>query len=574
MSDWRSRCEAKRAERDARIPADFRLPAEVLARWNNASSAADFFDKEPGILTAEERTMTDATATEALEKLRTGKWTSEALTRATCKRAAIAQQLLNCLTELFFDEAIERAKQLDAEFKRTGKPVGRLHGLPMSIKDLFFWPGLDATKGLVAYISMPVPKDAPLPVPVKGFWDAGAVFYCKTQVPQSMMTFESGNAVFGRAANPWNRALTPGGSSGGEGALVAFRGSPLGIGTDIGGSVRIPAFFSGVYGLKTSAGRVSRKQVPHNGPGMGVVGGSGMTGVQGPLARSIEDLELYMEVEVAAEEWKHDADIVPIPWTPVTLPPKLKLGFFTSNGFTNPPPPMRRVLDKALDALRAAGHELVPFPTPHVAEMVGLWYCTCTGDGLVNLRSTIEQGGEGFDVSISPFVDWGVGQGFLGKKVTEWGAEDEAVRTVRRYERGALTVAELAGLVAERDKIKNIYNDQFTALGIDAVICPPFGIPAIPHETAQKVFGVIAYTAMFNVLEWAAGNVPHGHVDPVVEGKHEGPYLNSFDREVGELFDPEVFKGAPLGVQVATRRWQEERCLAVMKVVDAALNGK
>lgn len=88
---------------------------------------------------------------------------------------------------MFFDEAIERAKSLDAEFKRTGKPAGPLHGLPLSIKDLFFYPGHDSTKGLVAYIGHPVPKDAEMPVPVKVFWEAGAVFYAKTTVPQSMV---------------------------------------------------------------------------------------------------------------------------------------------------------------------------------------------------------------------------------------------------------------------------------------------------------------------------------------------------------------------------------------------------
>lgn len=101
-----------------------------------------------------------------------------------------------------------------------------------------------------------------------------------------------------------------------------------------------------------------------------------------------------------------------------------------------------------------------------------------------------------------------------------------------------------------------------------------FGIPAVPHMTAQKVFSVLSYSSMFNLLDYAAGNVPFGHVDPSIDTKNPGPYWNSFDREVGELFDPDVFKGAPVGVQVCTRRWEEEKCLKVMQVVDDVLKGR
>jgi amidase len=187
MSYWKAKIAAKQAERDKAIPEKWKLKPEVLARWANKDGVVDFFDKEPGILNDEERAMTECTATQAIAKLQSGEWSSLAVTSAVCHRAAIAQQLLNCLTEIFFEDALKRAAELDAEFKRTGKPTGPLHGLPISIKDLFFYPGYDSTKGLVAYIGDPVPKDAAWPVPMKVFWEAGCVYYCKTQVPQSMV---------------------------------------------------------------------------------------------------------------------------------------------------------------------------------------------------------------------------------------------------------------------------------------------------------------------------------------------------------------------------------------------------
>lgn len=97
--------------------------------------------------------------------------------------------------------------------------------------------------------------------------------------------------------------------------------------------------------------------------------------------------------------------------------------------------------------------------------------------------------------------------------------------------------------------------------------------PQVPHGKAPDAFAAIVHTVMFNVLDYAAGNIPHDHVDPAVDTKNGGPYWNLFDREIAELFDPKVFEGAPSGVQVVCRRFEEEKCLEVMRVVDGLLNG-
>lgn len=151
------------------------------------------------------------------------------------QRASVAQQALNCLTELFFDQAIDRAKFLDNEFQKTGRPVGPLHGLPVSLKDCFNVAGTDSTIGMTGYAFQPETKNS---VMVDVLLRAGAVLYVKTNVPQSMMTPDTENFTFGRTRNPRSKYLTAAGSSGGLGALVAFRGSLVGIGTDAGGSVR------------------------------------------------------------------------------------------------------------------------------------------------------------------------------------------------------------------------------------------------------------------------------------------------------------------------------------------------
>jgi Asp-tRNA(Asn)/Glu-tRNA(Gln) amidotransferase A subunit family amidase len=173
---------------------------------------------------------------------------------AFCKRAAIAQQCVNCLTETMFPSALARARECDAHFARTGTTLGPLHGLPISLKDSFNVRGVQSTIGYTAFIAHP--PAATNGVLVDMLLEAGAVLYVKTNLPQTMMTADSHNNVFGRTLNPWNLSWTAGGSTGGEGALVAMRGSVLGVATDIAGSNRIPAFCCGISSFKPSSGRV------------------------------------------------------------------------------------------------------------------------------------------------------------------------------------------------------------------------------------------------------------------------------------------------------------------------------
>lgn len=136
-----------------------------------------------------------------------------------------------------FPQALEAAKKLDAQFAATGKPTGPLHGLPVSLKDNFNVTGKDSTLGFSFWVNQPATHDS---VMAELLRNQGAVLYVKTNVPTAMMIAETVNNVYGRTTNPRNRQLTSGGSSGGESALIAFGGSPLGVGTDIGENLEVP----------------------------------------------------------------------------------------------------------------------------------------------------------------------------------------------------------------------------------------------------------------------------------------------------------------------------------------------
>ena len=195
---WRDIAARKQKERAERIPQDWLLPSSYSAEINRDNVLS--VPRECGLFSSEELRITegyDATALVAL--LAEGKLTSVEVATAFCKRAAIAHQLTNCLTEILFKEAIARATKLDDEFKRTGKPTGPLHGLPISLKDTFKIKGCDASVGIAGLCFKPSTTNSAL---VDLLLEQGAVLYCKTNIPQTMAALDSHNNVFGRTINP------------------------------------------------------------------------------------------------------------------------------------------------------------------------------------------------------------------------------------------------------------------------------------------------------------------------------------------------------------------------------------
>lgn len=250
-----------------------------------------------------------------------------------------------------FNEAVETAKSLDERLRTTGKLVGPFHGLPISLKDNFNIVGKDSTVGFASLVNQPATYNSSL---VELLEKAGAVRYCKTNVPTAMMIAESVNNVFGRTLNPLNRKLTSGGSSGGESALIAFGGSPLGVGTDIGGSLRIPAACTGIFTLRPSAGRFTTQRCRS-----GLAGQEAILSVNGPMARTLEDITLWAKTVVDAQPWLIDPKCLPIPWRPVEYKKKLKIAVMPNDGIVTPTPPVARALKETAEKLEKAGHEMV-----------------------------------------------------------------------------------------------------------------------------------------------------------------------------------------------------------------------
>jgi fatty acid amide hydrolase len=233
------------------------------------------------------KSLTDLSAVELASLIASGAATSQEVVEAHIQRIEQVNPKLNAVVIKRYEQARQEARDADARRAGGGK-LGPLHGVPMTVKECLDVKDTPSTFGLEAQKAAIAGRDG---AAVARLREAGAIILGKTNVAQLLMYYESDNPVYGRTNNPWNLDRTPGGSSGGEAAIIASGGSPMGLGTDIGGSLRIPASFCGIVSLKPTTGRVNdpgRYSVP--------VGQRAILSQIGPMARSVEDVALLLEV--------------------------------------------------------------------------------------------------------------------------------------------------------------------------------------------------------------------------------------------------------------------------------------
>ncbi|CRL26866.1 Amidase [Penicillium camemberti] len=544
-SNWQDLVAAKRHECEQKIPRDWLLSAEQLAFAQETPRVLDIdLPRRSGLLSEVELDLTENyTASQLLNKLASGQVNSLAVTTAFCKRAAIAQQVLSCLTETFFPQALERARYLDEYLQREGKPVGPLHGLPISIKDSFCVEGVQSTIGYVAFLeNEPAKTNSAL---VKMLLELGAVLYVKTNIPQTLMTADSENNIFGRALNPHKTTLTAGGSSGGEGALVAFRGSILGVGTDIAGSIRIPALCCGVYGFKPTTDRI-----PFGGQVSGAVKGiPGLVPVAGPLAHSIADLKLLMSSVVAdGQAWKYDSAAVGVPWqtisSSINASESLTIGVFAEDEYFPLHPPVKRALDRAVEALTQAGHRIVRLSVDDEAQSlaytsrIAFQYFTYGPH-----RDIIAASGEPPVTSVAKAASPMSSGPFPAQQ-------------------GQGPFETILALHTARQRVHEAWRQTWVDQKLDVILAPGAQSTAVGHDT----YGWPSYTVMWNVLDYPACIIPFGKASKELDPE---PMTTSDDAQPDYL--PDEVDGAPCAIQVITPRFQDEKCLWAADIIDRAL---
>jgi fatty acid amide hydrolase len=464
---------------------------------------------------------------------------------------------LNAVVVKRFDQARQEAAEADAALAR-GEAAGPLHGVPVTIKECLDVAGTPTTWGLTDRAGDRAGQDDPV---VARLRRAGAIILGKTNVAQLLTGCESHNPLYGRTVNPWNSERSPGGSSGGEGAIIAAGGSPLGIGTDIGGSIRTPAHFCGIHGLKPTSGRVRTappRAIYHVRPEA-----AGMSQA-GPLARSVSDLTLALQVLSEGDGQR--------PVEPGSVCLKgLRIGLYTDDGVLGAAPSVRRAVEEAAEALRQRGAEVVPF-TPPSLEAHKLYMSLICADGGAGLLKTLGAS------QVSPTIR---------KTLTAQIMSDTArpliaglLRLMGQAFAGGVTLpsirrrtpAQMQELVRQQEAFRERFLGLLDAARLDALLCPPMAFPAVSHGGFDRLGGLEAsYDTLFNVTGLPAGVVSTSRVRPGEESDRPA----SRDQAVTAAAQMELgTAGLPVGVQVAARPWREDVVLALMGAIEEAFQGR
>lgn len=358
------------------------------ARVAVAAAAPPAVGQDPGELCR-------ATVAQLADLIRRRQVSSVDVVNACIARNEQVNPRLNAVVQLDGDRARESARAADQAMAR-GEVMGPLHGVPMTIKDSFDTAGMVSTGGTMGRKAFVPDHDATVVARLRG---AGAILLGKTNTPELTWSWETRNPAYGRTNNPWSPDLSPGGSSGGAAAIIAACGSPFDIGSDTGGSIRVPSHFCGIAGIKPTSGRV-----PRTGHIVGAEGHLQSLTQPGPMARSIDDLALLLGV-IAGPDWR-DASVVP---APLGDPEKvelrgIRLALHVDNGLRAPSPEVARVVKAAARALQDQGVEVEDERPEALKDVLSLDDDLYRADGASWLRRLLDRAGTkepGPDVAVS-----------------------------------------------------------------------------------------------------------------------------------------------------------------------------
>ncbi|PPQ94405.1 hypothetical protein CVT25_002493 [Psilocybe cyanescens] len=508
-------------------------------------------------LNSSDRAILDQYVEDLVSAVKSGTLDATDILTAYGKKTLDAHEVTNCLTEIMIGSAVDWAQNCNKD--------GPLAGVPISLKDTVGVKGWDGCIGYSAWVGKPAQEDSAL---VRLLRDAGAVPFVKTNIPVTLLSFESASDVFGRTTNPHKSTHSPGGSTGGEAALLAYGGSRIGIGTDVAGSVRVPAHYSGIYTIKASVGRFLRMGSSTSMPGQ-----EGVAPVYSPMSRTLEDLEYFWKAIMMMEPWKYDPSCLPIPWRAIDLTNKpLKWGVMWDDGVVLPSPACKRALDIVVRTLRKAGHVVVDINPPSPYDGLKLGSSLILADGgktATAPMSSFEYNDPGMVQAMRMFRL----PSFLRRLYIMY------VRYIKRDEvyAGLLegwhekTVVDFWPLVAKREAYKAKWWRFWGEQELDFVLTVPNALPAVPHGGMKNGFSSCGYTFLFNLLDYSAGVLPITHVDKGLDQLGTFHARNAIERGAYLDYNADDMHGLPVGVQVVGQRLEEEKVMEGMKILEKLL---
>ena len=437
---------------------------------------------------------------------------SEEVVSAHLDRIEAVNPALNAVVQVSGEEALEQARAADAALA-TGVVPGPLHGVPMTIKDNLDTAGIISTGGTQGRAAFVPEEDATV---VARLRSAGSILLGKTNTPELTLAYETDNVVYGRTNNPYDLDRTPGGSSGGSAAILAAGGTPFEIGSDTGGSLRVPSHFCGTAAIRPTSGRVSR--AGHILPPFGSL--ESLTTI-GPMARSVGDLGLILPI-IAGSDWQDPAVVdMPLEDPGAVDLSAMRVAVQTDNNVVPASPDAAAAVMAAASALEAAGAVVAAVTPPGIEQAFELFLRLLGADGGAAVGGLLGAYGT---TEPSAFL---VGLGEL--------LSDFAVATPGEFD--ALLVD------------WGIYNVGMLAFmeDYDLIVSPVTPTAAVAHGTTfdESVLPGFSYTATYNVTGWPSAVV-----------------------RVGTSAE-----GLPIGAQFIAAPWREDIALAAAAAVETALGG-
>lgn len=459
---------------------------------------------------------------------------------------------LNCCTEIIL-ESFEQIKTIGSCKK------GILYGVPVSVKDNILLKNYDSSCGVVKFLNQPANEDAVL---VKTLKEQGAIPFVRTNFPQALLNYDCSNPIHGQTLNPHNLQKTPGGSSGGEGALIGGGGSVIGVGTDIGGSARIPASFCGICGFKPTAGRLSTRGCKGIFRGQKTV-----LSTPGPMGKDVDSLALFMKAVMCNHMYFLDPTIPRQPFDEEVYKSRnsLRIGYYDQIERTPTSPSMTRSVQEVKLLLEQAGHTLVPFAPVRILEITELMGKGALVDGGATFMKQLE--GSPIDPVLNAQVAT-LRMPIWFKKVLNFILKPFWPEGALIF-RGASGVGPAAGVWKIHALIEDCVNDtiaEWRRLNLDVVLCPIIG-PAFNFCYCGKLSTMLSHSMSYNLLNFCAGVVP---VSTVTEEDEK----NLVHLDKGDRFKKILKKaatggvGLPVAVQCVALPWQDELCLRFMKEVE------
>src|SRR5579863_2404977 len=512
-----------------------------------------------GTAASQTRILQDLSAREIVRRIAAGELSSTEAVDYFVARLKAVNGALNAVTVDLSESARKTAADVDKARSR-GEKLPPLAGLPVTIKECFDLAGTATTYGLTTRRNDIERTDDPYVTALRA---AGAIPIAKTNLPQLMFYTETDNPLYGRTNNPWDLERSCGGSSGGEGAVIAARASPFGLGNDIGGSLRIPAAFCGIASIKPTAGRVP----DHCGHGL-PTGQQGITAQAGPMAKYVADVAMGLRVLDRAR----DPFVSPGPelGDPAVVDlSRLRFAAFTDDGEFPVAPAVRRAVAEATQILTAAGARLVAWQHPPLTRVNDLFFACLSADSAKAFRRLLR--GNQTDRRIRPLLlTAGLPSALRSvlSSVLEAIGQRRSAATMRRFASGSAdeywqTVEAIGSF--RRELLWSLERAEDGP--IDFIVCPAYPVPAVRHGATEMMPMPGSYITLANVSGFPAGIVP---VTRVRQGEESD---RPASRDLVDRVAREAERGSaglPIAVQVLARPWRDHVVLAAMATIEAA----